>query len=144
MKWIGIGIRGILLKTVCVVLTLLFSASVITAGVFMDLGCGSNCCCRTQPTAMHHTQGKQIRSSTGCCSETPKIPCDLDAGRSSQLPLYFLASVGIDLWKELVPTENLAASRLNINYHQHNGNFKIIMEKFPSPPLFLQKLSFLI
>jgi len=114
MKWINIGIRGILLKTVCVVLTLLFSASVITAGVFTDLGCGSNCCCQTQTTAMHHTQGKQIRSSTGCCSETPEIPCDLDAGRSSQLPLYFLASVGIDLWKELGPTGNPRAIRRRV------------------------------
>ena len=144
MKWINIGIRGILLKTVCVVLTLLFGASVINAGIFTDLGCGSNCCCQTQPTAMHHTQGKQIRSSTGCCSASSKIPCDLNSGDSAQLPLYSLASVGIGLWKEVGPTGNLAASRINIHYNKRKCNLQVSREKFQSPPLYLQKLSFLI
>ena len=143
MNKAGSGNR-LLIKAICIALALTFGASLIATGVMANSGCAMKCCCLNQPMTRHHTAQEQIRSSKGCCSGSSQMPCDLVSATELRLPEIALASSAGHL-----PT--VAGSAGNffddlIDRHGFRGHAfdQFAREKFRSPLLYLQNLSFLI
>ena len=138
------GTGTIMLKAVYMAMILILGGSLFAAGVMGSGGCGMKCCCQIGPTHMQPPAEKQMRSTSGCCSEAPFRPCDLQSAKPFELPEITLASCCIDLPNADGPTGILIDSydkRQNLS-----GNFfsQVLDPKFNSPPLYLQNLTFLI
>ena len=143
MDKVSSGYR-LLIKAICIALALTFGASLIATGVMANSGCGMKCCCLSEPMTRHQTNQEQIRSSMDCCSGSSQMPCDLVSATELRLPeITLVASAGH------LPT--VAGSTGNffdglIDRHDSRGHAfdQFTREKFRSPPLYLQNLSFLI
>ena len=137
------GARLLILKTFCIALTLIFGTILFSAGSLAGQGCGSKCCCQSNPNSMSHDAGKQIRVSAGC-SGTPVIPCDLESTQELDLPEFTLCATGFNFPRP-------GGSAVILDQPRSDGrNFSGIVisqpvgQKINSPPIYLQKLSFLI
>jgi hypothetical protein len=144
MNKISAGTRSIMLKAVCTTLVLIFGGSLFAAGVMGSDGCGMKCCCQTGPTHMQPSAEKQMRSQMGCCSGVPFNPCDIQSAKLSELPEIILVSCCGDGPYADRPTVILSDD--NDNKQNFGANFisQVLDPQFNSPPLYLQKLSFLI
>jgi hypothetical protein len=140
----SVGPRSILLKAVCTVLALILGGSLFAAGVMGSDGCGMKCCCQTSPTHMQPSAEQQMRSQMDCCSGNPLSPCDIQSAQPFELPEIIPASCCRDLFSANGPT--IISTETNDKMLNPGGNFisQILDPKFNSPPLYLQKLSFLI
>ena len=139
-----IGSNSILLKAVCMVLALILGGSLFATGAIGSDGCGMKCCCQTGPTHMQPSAEKQMRAPMGCCSGVPLSPCDLQPAKPSGLPEITLASCCWDLPNFERPTLIIADAN---GTRQNSGGYflsQVFDPQFNSPPLYLQKLSFLI
>ena len=139
-----IGSESILLKAMCLVLTLIIGSSLFAAGAIGAASCGMTCCCQTGPDHMQTSGAKQMRSSMGCCSGLSFSPCDMPSAMPFGLPKITLTSSFRDL-------PNIAGSAINLvdfsgNRQISGGYFvaQVLAPRFKSPPLYLTKLSFLI
>ena len=144
MNKTAIGPRSILLKAVCAVLALILGGSLFAAGVMGSDGCGMKCCCQTGPTHMQPSAERQMRSPMGCCSGVPLRPCDIQSAQPHQLPEITLAACCGGLPCAGGPTGILTDSNDNRRNLGGNSISQVLDPKFNSPPLYLQKLSFLI
>ena len=133
MNKAGSGNR-LLIKAICIALALTFGASLIATGVMANSGCGMKCCCLSEPMTRHQTTQEQIRSSMDCCSGSSQMPCDLVSATELRLPEITLVSSTGNFFDDL------------IDRHDSRGHAvdQFTREKFRSPPLYLQNLSFLI
>jgi hypothetical protein len=144
MNKMASGTNLLLLKAICIAMCLVFGASLFATGVFADAECKVKCCCQSTPMDQHHNPGKQIRSAMGCCTGSPLIPCDIESGRSFDLPNVILCSVCSDGANFLGPTGNLSGVLNNWFDFSGNHHHRYAGEKIHSPPLYLQNLIFLI
>jgi hypothetical protein len=93
---------------------------------------------------MAHGAGGQIRASMGCCSGTPVNPCDIESAQKIGLPEFTLCSTGFH-----IPQPGGPAVIFDLS-GSDGRNFSAIVISQPvglkiiSPPIYLQKLSFLI
>jgi hypothetical protein len=140
----GISGKRWLIDAICIALILTFGASLSTAGAAANSGCGLKCCCARQPVTRHHAPQEQIRSLMGCCAGASQMPCDLASAIERELPEITLASS-----TGHIPTTVGATGAISddlIDRHGPRGHAfdQLAREKFRSPPLYLQNLSFLI
>jgi hypothetical protein len=134
----------LLIKAICIGLALTFGTSLIVTGVMANSDCGMKCCCLSKPMTRQHTTQEQIRSSMGCCDQNPITPCDIASGNKRRSLGIDLACINCSL------TDAAAASVIPadefIDLYDFRGHTfdQFARKKFPSPPLYLQNLSFLI
>jgi hypothetical protein len=134
----------LVIKAICIALTLTFGASLIATGVMANAGCGQKCCCLSKPMSPQHNSMKQIRSSMDCCNQSPLFPCDIASGNKNELHGNNLACTNCSL------TPAAAAATIPSDEFIDPYDFRgpaanlFAREKFRSPPLYLQNLSFLI
>jgi len=134
----------LLIKVICIALTLAFGASLIATGVMANSGCGMKCCCLSQPMTQHQTTQEQIRSPKGCCSGSSQMPCDLVSATELRLPEITLASSAGHISTAAGATGSFSDD-LSDRYGFRGHSFdQFAREKFRLPPLYLQNLSFLI
>lgn len=134
----------LLIKTICLALALTFGASLTAAGVMADSGCGMKCCCLSQPMTRHHSPQEHIRSSGGCCNQTPLLPCDLASGNRLELHGINLAYTNCSLTHAASAAAILSDEFIDLYGFRVLKFDPLTREKFRSPPLYLQNLSFLI
>ena len=134
----------LLIKAICIALALTFGASLIATGVMANSGCGVKCCCLSQPLTRHHTTQEQIRSSTDCCSGSSQMPCDLVSATELRLPEITLASSTGYISTAAGATGTFSDDLIDRNGLRGHAFDQFAREKFRSPPLYLQNLSFLI
>ena len=91
MKKIAIGNKKNMMKTMGLILTLIFTVCLYAGGVFADTGCGARCCQQISPEGMRHGAGHPIRSFSDCPFENSRIPCELESKQAVALPEYTLA-----------------------------------------------------
>ena len=132
------------MKTIGVVLTFIFTVSLYAGGVFADTGCGARCCCQISPGGMHPHTDKLLKSIEDCCSNVPRVPCDLQWKKTVKLPEYTLVSSGGDYPNYVGLMEIFSDSSVNGNVIKPNSSVQPVWVKSKSPPLYLQKQSFLI
>ncbi len=131
-------------KGVCTVLIVILGGSLFAAGALGANNCGMECCCKTGPTHMQPGTEKQIRSQIGCCSAVPLSPCDLQSANPLELPEFTMAS---GYWNYpyangiLDVVDNSPTTNPNSD---GNSISQILEPQFNPPPLYLQKLTFLI
>ena len=142
MKKNSIGNKKHMMKTMGVVLTLIFTVCLYANGVFADTGCGAKCCHQISPGGIGHTS--PIKSFGNCRSEDPRIPCDLQSKPAVDWPEYTWVSSGGRFPNPAGPMEVSFASILHDPGVNPNCSVQTVREKSQSPPLFLQKLSLLI
>jgi hypothetical protein len=131
-------------KIFSIALTLVFAMTSVAAGSLAGLDCGAKCCCQTNPNSMMHGAGEHIRASKGCCSGSPMIPCDWESSQKSDLPEITLGAAGSNL--SHASGTAVISNRSPIDGRNFGGTrFSRPSEKIiKSPPIYLQKLSFLI
>ncbi|NNL76819.1 MAG: hypothetical protein HKO68_10835 [Desulfobacterales bacterium] len=144
MNKVSANTRSIMLRAVCTALALVLGGSLFAAGALGLDGCGMKCCCQTSPVTMLPAAESQIRSPMGCCSGVPLSPCDLQPAQPFELPEIILAAGYVHL-----PIGGGTTAILADSYNDwlnRGGVFisQVLSPKFNSPPLYLQKLSFLI
>jgi hypothetical protein len=138
------GIGRFIPKAICVALALVLGVSLVSAGAFAESRCGKKCCAQSSPMDRHHSTGKLKPSSTGFCNGDPMVPCDLQTGRSSELPEFILSSAGGGQPKTVGST-GIAAGALTDKYDiRGNDYFQFVPENSPSAPIYLQNASILI
>ena len=136
--------RLLILKAICIALTLTFGASLFATGVLANSGCKLKCCCQSNPMTGQHNPGKQMRAAMGCCNGTPLTPCDLVFGTQLELPDITLSSSGGHPLNAVGSTQNLSDSLIDRHGFRGNDFDQFAREIFRPPPLYLQNLSFLI
>jgi len=145
MKKNPVGNRLQMVKTICVAVALVFGTSLFAAGAFAEPGCGEKCMCQSNPMALHQFAGQLIPLSTNFCDGgDPMTPCNMESGQTSELPEFILASVGGVLPNAVGPTGIISDFRTDRHDFRSNDQYQLVREKFQSPPIYLQKLSFLI
>jgi hypothetical protein len=144
MNYPGANISSLVHKTVCVALVLILGAGLFATGALGGDGCGMKCCCRTGLTDMQPTADSQMRSPMGCCSGVPLSPCDLQSAEPFELPEIVLDSYRGDLPNAAGPMIVFADFHSNRQHSDGNFTFQVLDPTIKSPPIYLQKLSFLI
>ena len=131
-------------KVMCLGLVLVLVTSLFAAGALAELGCGEKCCCYRHTMDMHHSKDKQITLSAGSCDGDPMIPCDLEAGQSSELPDFILSSVGGIQPNTVAPAVAITDSHID-RYHSNTiGLHQFVPKKSQTAPIYLQNVSLLI
>jgi hypothetical protein len=133
-----------LIKAICIALTLTFGGGLIATGVMANSDCGMKCCCLSKPMSGQDTTQEQIRFSMSCCSGSAQMPCDLVSATDLRLPEITLASTS-DHPSSVAGSASDISDAL-IDRHDFRGHAfdPFAREKIPSPPLYLRNLSFLI
>jgi len=144
MKKIVIENGKHMMKTIGVVLTLIFTVSLYAGGVFADTNCGSKCCHPINPGGMHHSTGEPIKSLGDCRSNVHRTPCDLQSKQAVKLPEYTLASSSDGFPNYFGPTKVSFDSNIDDNVVKPDCFVQRVLEKSQSPPIYLQTLSLLI
>ena len=134
----------LVIKAICIALTLTISASLIATGVMANAGCGQKCCCLSNPMVGHHGMQEQLRSAMGCCAGSTQMPCDLVPANELQLPEITLASSAGQLPTGAGPTGHISEGLIDRQLFRGYTFDQFAWAKFRSPPLYLQNLSFLI
>lgn len=143
MQKFGKKNRSAMRKSICIVLVLLLSTSLIFSGAFADKNCETSCCCKKKVNAVRHDPEKQLRSAMDCCSGMPINPCDLESGQTFVLPAYSLVSTGGDPLNLSVPAWVLTTRVIEPKNSKNLHLDHYIRETTQDPPLYLQKRSFL-
>ena len=144
MKKIAIGNGKHMMKTMGVVLTLIFTMSLCAGGVFADTNCEAECCRQINPGGMHHSTGEPIKSLGDCRSNVPRIPCDLQSKQAVEFPEYTLASSDGGFPNHVGPMEISSDSSIDDKVVKPNCSVQTVWEKSQPLPIYLQKQSFLI
>ena len=140
----GASGNRLLIKAICIGLAITFGASLIATGAMANAGCGMQCCGLSKPMTRHHTTQEQIRSSMGCCSGSGQLPCDLVSAMELRLPKITLAASAGYLPKVAGSTSNFSDDLIDRHDSRGHAFDQFAWDKFRSPPLYLQNLSFLI
>jgi len=134
----------LVIKAICIALTLTFGASLIATGVMANAGCGQKCCCLSNPMVGHHAMQEQLASAMGCCAGSTLMPCDLVPANELQLLEITLASSAGQLPTGAGPTGHISEGLIDRQLFKGYTFDQFARAKFRSPPLYLQNLSFLI
>ena len=138
------GTRSNMLKGVCTAMIIVLGASLFAAGAMGSDGCGMKCCCQTGPSNIKAQAEIQMRSPMGCCSGLALNPCDLQSARPIKLPEITRSSC---CWQiSHVDGATITFSELNepgLNIGSKSLS-QLLDPNFNPPPLYIQKLSFLI
>ena len=138
------GIGFFISKATCVALTLVLGVSLFATGAIAESRCGKKCCNQSSPMNMHHSKGKLKPSSTGFCSGNPMVPCDLEAGQSSELPEFILSSTGDGQPNTVGSTGIATGSITDKQDFRGNNHYQFVPENSRSAPIYLQNSSILI
>jgi len=138
------GIGSIMLKGICVALTLVLGVSLFAAGAIAESRCGKKCCTQSSPMDMHHSKGNPKPSSAGFCNGNPMVPCDLETGQSSELPEFILSSAGGGQTNTVGSTGIATGSLTDKHDCRGNDYYQFVAENSRSAPIYLQNLSLLI
>ena len=144
MKKLSTRYKSFFLKGVCTALIIILGGSLFAAGALGADNCGMECCCKTGPAHMQPATEKQFRSQMGCCSGVPLSPCDLQSAKPFELPEFTMASC---CWDFPNANEILYVADDSPNTIPNPGSnsiSQILDPQFNQPPLYLQKLTFLI
>jgi hypothetical protein len=144
MRNYTIGSKSLLLKAVCLAMVIVLGAGMFGAGAMASADCGMTCCCHSDARHMQSSAEMQMRSPMGCCTGTPLKSCDLQSSTPFELPEITMASSNWDLPNAGGSTVVLSGSN---DYRQSIGSktlSQVLDPNFDSPPLYLQKLNFLI
>ena len=136
--------RSTMRRTVCTVRILVLGAGMFGGAAMGSGGCGTKCCCQAGPSPMKSTGVMQLRSPMGCCSGGTFSPCDLQGAEPVELPEPALTP-----WRSTPSNaDGSTPSLVSMKDTGQHLNKKAISQtqdpKYNSPPLYLQKLSFLI
>jgi len=142
MKKNSIGNKKPMMKTMGIVLPLIFTVCLFAGGVFADTGCGNKCCHQICPGGMRHTP--PIKSFGNCRSEDPGIPCDLQSKPAVDWPGYTWVSSGGRVPNPVGPMEIFVDSIIDDPVVKPDFSVQTVWEKSQPPPIYLLKLSFLI
>lgn len=140
----GVSPNSMLIKAICIALTLTFGGGVIASGVMANSDCGMKCCCLSKPMSRHDTTQEQIRSSMSCCSGSAQMPCDLVSATEFRLPEITLAAAAGHLSTAAGSASDISDALIDRHDFRDHAFDPWAREKIPSPPLYLQNLSFLI
>jgi len=140
----GFSGNRLFIKAICIALTLTFGASLTATGVMANAGCGQKCCCLSNPVIGHHAMQEQLRSAMGCCAGSTQMPCDLVPANELQLPEITLASSAGHQPTVAGSSGNFSEDLIDRQLFKGHAFDQFTREKFRSPPLYLQNLSFLI
>lgn len=140
----GASGNRVVIKAICIALTLTFGASLMATGVMANSGCGIKCCCLSKSIPQLHAPQEQIRSEMGCCAGSSLMPCDLIPASELQLPEITLAPSAGYIPTAAGSTGNIADDLIDRHGFRDHAFDQFAREKFRSPPLYLQHLSFLI
>jgi len=138
------GIGSIMLKGICVALTLVLGVSLFAAGAIAESRCGKKCCTQSSPMDMHHSKGNPKPSSAGFCNGNPMVPCDLETGQSSELPEFILSAAGGGQPNTVGPAGIATGSPTGKHNFGGYEIYQLLREKSRSAPKYLQNLSLLI
>jgi hypothetical protein len=141
MKKNGIGT---LLKTIRILLALIIGAGLSVGNVSADTVCMAKCCSNVNPSRMHHTIGKQIKSVVDCHRDIPRIPCDLQSKPVFELSEYTLTSNSNHFSNAVGPIKILSNFGVDNYLVQLNCFVQTVREKSQPPPIYLQIRSLLI
>ena len=131
-------------KVICLAIICTFGVGMLADDVLAIGDCGLECCCQSKPTVQHHAKQEQIRSAMGCCAGSAQMPCDLVQATELRYPDITIASA-TGHGTITVGLANGHSSALIDRYDLRGYNFyQFEREKFRTPPLYLQNLSFLI
>jgi hypothetical protein len=140
------GSASFAIKAICFAMAFMIAGSVLASGLSAAAGCGPQwrCCCQSVSLHMQPNAPKQMRSSVNCFSGAPLKACDLQAGRSYDLPQVIPAS-----FRGLHPAGIGLAAAINDSIgggHDSGGNdlFQLIDRTFKSPPLYLTHHCYII
>lgn len=135
-KWFH---KAVCLAIICTLAAGLFAADVLAMG-----GCGLKCCCLSKPMAQHPAPQEQIRSAMGCCAGAAQMPCDLVRANELRYPDITIAAATGHGINTVGPANGPAIAQTD--RHDYKGQVLDQFERqnFPTPPLYLQNLSFLI
>ena len=136
--------RLILLKTICAGLALVLGVGLFGNAAMGSNSCGMKCCCHSGATQMKPSTEMQMRSSMGCCSGASLSPCDMQGAEPVDLPETALAS-----WRPNLTGADgsnvVHTAFIELGQHiSNNYPSQTLDPQFNSPPLYIQKLSFLI
>ena len=134
----------LLIKAICMALAFTFGASLFATGLLANTGCALKCCCQSKPMTPHSAMQEQTRPTVECCAGSSQMPCDLASATELQLPEITLASSAGHIPTSVGPTGNLADPLIGRHDFRGHAYDQFGPEKFRSPPLYLQNLSFLI
>jgi hypothetical protein len=138
------GIGLLMLKGICVAVTLVLAASLFAVGASADSRCGKKCCNQSSPMDIHHSKGKLKPSAAGSCNGDPMVPCDVKTGQSSELPEFILSSAGGGQPDTVGSTGIVTGSHTDKHEFRGNHHYQFVPENSRSAPIYLQNLSFLI
>ena len=131
-------------KAICLAVICTFGVGLFAADVLAIGGCGLKCCCQSKPMAQHHTPQEQIQSAMGCCAGSSQMPCDLVQAREHRYPDITVASATGHGISTAGPAGGPSIALID-RYDLRGRIFdQFEREKFRTPPLYLQNLSFLI
>ena len=139
-----LGKRLIVLKSVCTVMVLVLGAGLFSSAAMGSDDCGMKCCCRSGSTLLQTSSEMQMRSQMGCCSGKSVKPCDLKGAKPVDMPELAVFSWRIKLFSADYATSGSAALDDNCQYTGRKILSPTRVPKFNSPPIYLQKVSFLI
>jgi hypothetical protein len=120
--------------------TLIFLA---TPG-FSYSGCGKNCCCSSNMTAMNHTAKHPVRIKGNCCPEVAAIPCGLKKSRAFELPMCAVSNARAQsngFANTAVHVKDSFAGNIGFEYNRVWLSANTFLQ---SSPIYLQHLSLLI
>jgi hypothetical protein len=140
----GASGNRLILKAICIAMTLAFGAGIIATGAMADSDCAMKCCCSSEPMPRHHSTPQQIRSSMGCCSEASQMPCDFESATKIRLPEITLASAPGHPTTVAGPASDISDALTDRHDFRGRAFDPFAREKIPLPPLYLQNLAFLI
>jgi hypothetical protein len=140
----AIGIGSIMLKGICIALTLVLGVSLFAGGAIAESRCGKKCCTQSSPMDMHHSKGKTKPASAGFCNGDPMVPCDLETGQSSELPEFILSSAGGEQLNNGGSTGIAPGSLTDKHDFRGNDYYQFVPENSRSAPIYLQNSSILI
>ena len=144
MNKFSIGNGSLLMKSVCLAIVLMLAGSLLASGVMGFDNCGMQCCCQSGISHMQPSVAKKVQSPMGCCSGAAQPSCDIQSAKPFELPEIILASPIYELPRADGPADILAFEN---GFEQNSGHITAIQDLHPlykSPPLYLQKLSFII
>lgn len=134
MKKMGFRNKMLMLKTINIILVLNFGVSLFSSGAFADTVCKSKCCDQNNSTGIHHNMGNQIKSLSDCHSNLPLIPCDLQSGKTVNIPECTLTTSCSSFQNTIRTIEILSNFSFDNIAVQGNYWVQTVAEKFHSPP----------
>lgn len=130
-------------KSIAIVLTLIFSATVLLSGAFGYSDCAARCAHEMAKARQHATMGSMGLAAPNCCSGTVKNACEMAGTPEIKIPECSMPSqstvifnpAGIGLLSGNIETDITCLTQAGRQFNSDHIN--------KTPPIYLQTLSIL-